>query len=396
MSTIAFPTNPTINDTHLDSPSDTTWKWTGVYWQNWTKLLTGENAATNALIIAGVVGEIIVWADSTIPDNFLACEGQAISRTLYTDLFEKLSTRYGVGDGSTTFNLPDYRGMFLRGLDESGLVDPDGSGRSLGDTQSDENKSHVHGVSYGNTVNVASSAGVTFKSDGVFSDFNATGTNQEQAISADGGDETRPKNASVIYCIRYARDGNLSGSNFKTDLDSTTNTNVQIPSALAVENYVQNNTTDETYVQTYVANNTTPESGTLGDVVSSLLTESQYQNIQGSGWVLADGRSVSGSSYHTLTSNSNIPDLRGRFLRGLDPTNATDPDGSGRSLGDDQSDAYKSHKDGVYYNIEGYTGGGGGGDHVNGAHHGTVGTTYSGYSETRPKNTSVNYFIKIN
>lgn len=48
--------------------------------------------------------------------GFLLCNGQAVSRTTYANLFAAIGTNFGAGDGSTTFNVPDYRGCFLRGL----------------------------------------------------------------------------------------------------------------------------------------------------------------------------------------------------------------------------------------------------------------------------------------
>lgn len=60
----------------------------------------------------GPVGEIVMWAGSSgdVPDGWLLTNGDAISRTLYADLFDVIGTTYGVGDGSTTFNLPNFDG----------------------------------------------------------------------------------------------------------------------------------------------------------------------------------------------------------------------------------------------------------------------------------------------
>jgi microcystin-dependent protein len=55
-------------------------------------------------------GTIIVFAGSTIPPGFLVCDGSAVSRTTYAALFAVIGTRYGGGDGSTTFNVPDLSG----------------------------------------------------------------------------------------------------------------------------------------------------------------------------------------------------------------------------------------------------------------------------------------------
>ena len=67
------------------------------------------------------VGTIIAWGGSAanIPSNFRLCDGQALSRTTYSDLFSKLGTIHGSGDGSTTFNIPDLRNKFIVGANNS-------------------------------------------------------------------------------------------------------------------------------------------------------------------------------------------------------------------------------------------------------------------------------------
>lgn len=64
---------------------------------------------------SSITGEVRTFAGSTAPEGYLLCQGQTVSRTTYSALFSVLGTSYGQGDGSTTFNLPDYRGTFLRG-----------------------------------------------------------------------------------------------------------------------------------------------------------------------------------------------------------------------------------------------------------------------------------------
>ena len=67
-------------------------------------------------------GSVLDFAGSTAPDGWLLCFGQAVSRTDYAALFAALGTTYGVGDGSTTFNLPDCRGVVKAGKDNMGGV----------------------------------------------------------------------------------------------------------------------------------------------------------------------------------------------------------------------------------------------------------------------------------
>jgi len=96
------------------------------------------------------IGMIFPYAGTTVPDGYLNCDGAAVSRTTYAALYSAIGTTWGVGDGSTTFNLPDFRGRALLGAGTgSGL-----SARALGDSggaethQLTENEmpSHTHGL----------------------------------------------------------------------------------------------------------------------------------------------------------------------------------------------------------------------------------------------------------
>ena len=63
------------------------------------------------------VGAIKPWTKTTAPDGYLLCNGGAVSRTTYADLFAVISTTYGAGDGSTTFNVPQLQGKMPQGYD---------------------------------------------------------------------------------------------------------------------------------------------------------------------------------------------------------------------------------------------------------------------------------------
>ena len=63
------------------------------------------------------VGAIKPWTKTTAPDGYLLCNGAAVSRTTYADLFAVISTTYGAGDGSTTFNVPQLQGKMPQGYD---------------------------------------------------------------------------------------------------------------------------------------------------------------------------------------------------------------------------------------------------------------------------------------
>lgn len=85
--------------------------------------ITGEspNQVLNLTIPRGnagsgaAVGSIALFAGATIPEGYLLCDGAALSREVYSELFSAIGTTWGEGDGSTTFNLPDFSGKFIRG-----------------------------------------------------------------------------------------------------------------------------------------------------------------------------------------------------------------------------------------------------------------------------------------
>lgn len=80
--------------------------------------ITSLQASTNPNAYVPTGGRI-VWSSRTIPTGWLVCDGSAVSRSEYADLFAVIGTAYGVGNGSTTFNVPDMRGRFIVGADLS-------------------------------------------------------------------------------------------------------------------------------------------------------------------------------------------------------------------------------------------------------------------------------------
>ena len=100
------------------------------------KLKATENYIDNTL-----VGSVTPFAITTPPEGWLICNGEAISRTTYVRLFEKIGTTFGQGDSQTTFNLPDLRGVFIRGWDTDNRFDLK---REFGSYQDDQIQSHTH------------------------------------------------------------------------------------------------------------------------------------------------------------------------------------------------------------------------------------------------------------
>ena len=88
----------------------------------WIPIVSGIQGATGATTTSPA-GSVIAFAGSSAPTDWLLCYGQAVSRTTYATLFAVISTTYGVGDGTTTFNLPDLRGRTVAGVDNMGGTD---------------------------------------------------------------------------------------------------------------------------------------------------------------------------------------------------------------------------------------------------------------------------------
>lgn len=110
------------------------------------------------------IGTVITWVSSTAPNGavWLECNGAAVSRTTYSGLFGVLSTEYGGGDGSTTFNLPDFRGMYLGALPTSGgaLATPVGNVNHQTTLTITQVPEHTHSIDHAHTGGIALDGGV--------------------------------------------------------------------------------------------------------------------------------------------------------------------------------------------------------------------------------------------
>ncbi|WP_417693654.1 phage tail protein [Pseudomonas sp.] len=118
----------------------------GDVWVQWNSSITSGAwvmvASTGMTKQTGSdVGDIKAVATAGPPDGWLKCNGDIVSRTQYAALFAAIGTRFGAGDGNTTFALPDLRGEFIRGWDDGRGVD---SARAMGSAQAGQNASHSH------------------------------------------------------------------------------------------------------------------------------------------------------------------------------------------------------------------------------------------------------------
>lgn len=169
-------------------------------------------------------GVVSAFAGVLAPTGYVLCQGQAVSRTgIYANLFAVIGIAYGSGDGSTTFNVPDFRGMFLRGLDGTAGNDPDNAtrtasgtggntGNTVGSEQTDAMQGHRHGWRGNKTFstsgggagwllrgNLGSDTNYPANDGSIILDPAADGVNGTPRIAP----ETRPKNIYVNYIIKY-------------------------------------------------------------------------------------------------------------------------------------------------------------------------------------------------
>lgn len=101
----------------LEKPAEGTRPWTDAVNGNWDKI---DTAIANLSIVP--VGSIVPYAANTPPAGWLVCDGAAVNRADYTELFAVINTKYGSGDGSNTFNLPNFINKTFWGGSSSGTV----------------------------------------------------------------------------------------------------------------------------------------------------------------------------------------------------------------------------------------------------------------------------------
>ncbi|MCP4137785.1 MAG: tail fiber protein [bacterium] len=160
---------------------------------------------------AAPAGTIVPFAGASAPAGWLPCDGSSLSRTgTYEALFQAIGTAWGTSHGSS-FNVPDLRGMFLRGVSGGSSWDPDSGGRtalktggnsgdSVGSYQGDMYSVHSH-LEYVNAGDYDYESGSRVSGANTYGDTNYRASNINTGDA--GGNETRPKNVYVNYIIKY-------------------------------------------------------------------------------------------------------------------------------------------------------------------------------------------------
>ena len=171
---------------------------------SWGKLYIGNKGYIPALQVnkdGNPVGTVITFAGTTAPQGYLLCDGRAVSRTVYSELFSVIGTTYGPGDGSSSFNLPDIIDRFIQGKN-TGLYHEPGLPNITGILDTGDrrwNTSALSGAFYG-----------TNGSANKYTDQVSTTTTQIGAFDASrsssiyGNSTTvQPKSIELYFYIKY-------------------------------------------------------------------------------------------------------------------------------------------------------------------------------------------------
>ena len=196
--------------------------------------VTVTASAINTVVSGGgfMSGMVMPFAMNAAPVGWLACQGGAVDRTFFASLFAAIGTTYGAGDGTTTFNLPDLRGYFVRGIGTGSARDP---GRVFGTTQTPDNNPHTHSLSltggshthtavsaglHAHSVNNVATVSLTNNSEsggarlepvdttivtslaGEHTHVLNASTHTHTGTSGSQGVESRPYNVAMLYCIK--------------------------------------------------------------------------------------------------------------------------------------------------------------------------------------------------
>ena len=200
------PTDPEVGEIYFDSSEGCHKFYDGSQWVPFGSLVP--------------TGSVLAFSGPTAPKGYLVCDGSAVSRTTYATLFAMIGTAHGTGDGSTTFNLPDYRGRFLRGVSGNSANDPNkatrvamntggNAGNLVGTVQAQataKNGLYDNGHAH-STVNTNQSG----TAGGIYTSGTNVSTPQAAAYNTNSGSsdirstdsETRPLNAYVNYIVKY-------------------------------------------------------------------------------------------------------------------------------------------------------------------------------------------------
>lgn len=171
------------------------------------QVLTSDGAGNAAWeTFTGVpTGVILPYGGATAPTGYLLCDGSAVNRTTYATLFAIVSTSFGTGNGTTTFNVPDLRGRFPLGQDDMGGSSANRVTATEADTVGSASGAETHTLSI-TEIPSHNHGGVLGLSGSGSSQFAGGGASTSTAVSSQGGGgahNNMPPYQTVNYIIKY-------------------------------------------------------------------------------------------------------------------------------------------------------------------------------------------------
>lgn len=170
----------------------------------------------NARLVAqvgkgGPAGSVIQFAGAAAPTGYLACDGASLLRANYAALFSAIGTTHGAADG-THFNVPDMRGLFVRGAGAHGTMSKAAGGAfdggSVGSTENDKLQGHKHDMVNGSGGTAGAVAYGAFAGVNNYETIATIAKNVQSPITDDTngtprtGNETKPASIALLYCIK--------------------------------------------------------------------------------------------------------------------------------------------------------------------------------------------------
>ncbi|WP_225875048.1 phage tail-collar fiber domain-containing protein [Pseudomonas bananamidigenes] len=314
------------------------------------------------------VGSIVAFPVDTPPPGFLELDNSVKSSATYPDLSAYLGGKFNKGDeGVGNFRLPEARGEFLRGWDHGRGVD---AGRGLGSFQADDFKSHNHPPSTNRPGFMSNEFPVIQAYHGTNSSGTPSYSGEGQQMAATGvrgGSETRPRNITVMWCIKA---WNAPVNQGNIDVAALVKEVSRLGSAVPVG-----------AVMAFPTGIVPPGFLELDGSVQSTATYPDLAAYLGTTFSKGDEGS----------GNFRLPESRGEFLRGWDHGRGVD---AGRAMGSYQADEFKSHTHTFSAPTSITASGGSSGIILSATGTPNWSTTNTGGSETRPRNLAVMWCIK--
>ena len=177
-----------------------------------------SEVAHNAMPFAGMIAPF-AGPSENIPAGWLLCDGSEVNRSDYPHLYDAIGVCWGEGDGNTTFNLPDLRGMFLRGVSGESGNDPDTDSREMLNKEKAGNSGNNVGSYQGDAIRniwgLVSGPDYAITAEGAFypteyrnlgckgGDWDNITAGFDASRVVPVGSDNRPKNVYVTYIIKY-------------------------------------------------------------------------------------------------------------------------------------------------------------------------------------------------